>query len=126
MGESDPAYDCCRGIPAVEFPESLGRDARVFKALGDETRLKLLHLVRHREICVCDLVDTLGVPQGTLSHHLAVLHQAGLVTTRKEGRWNHYQATALAEGLLIHMAEVERSAKGEGGKPRRRSARKTG
>ena len=123
MGEIDPAYNCCRGIPVVAFPERLDRDARVFKALGDETRLKLLHMVRHREICVCDLVDALKMPQGTLSHHLAVLHQGGLVTARKEGRWNHYQATALAEGLLIHMAEVERMARGADRKGRRPSAR---
>ncbi|MFN3430582.1 MAG: ArsR/SmtB family transcription factor, partial [Candidatus Sericytochromatia bacterium] len=57
---------------------------------------KLLHLVRDQEVCVCDLVSLMGMAQGTLSHHLSVLHQAGLVTARKQGRWNYYQATALA------------------------------
>jgi ArsR family transcriptional regulator len=77
-------------------PEGLAEKARLFKALGDETRLKLLHLVRDQEVCVCDLVSALGMPQGTLSHHLSLLQQAGLVTARKQGRWNYYQATALA------------------------------
>jgi ArsR family transcriptional regulator len=74
----------------------LAERARVFKALGDEARLKVLHLVHDREVCVCDLMDLLGMPQATLSHHLAVLSQAGLVTARKQGRWNYYRATELA------------------------------
>ncbi|MEB3329330.1 MAG: metalloregulator ArsR/SmtB family transcription factor [Candidatus Sericytochromatia bacterium] len=56
--------------------------------------------MRDREVCVCDLVTTLAVPQGTLSHHLAVLQRAGLVRARRQGRWNHYQATAAALGWL--------------------------
>lgn len=93
--------DCCpEPIQAPKFPDGLPEKARVFKALGDEIRLKVLHLVRDQEVCVCDLVDFLGMPQGTLSHHLSVLHQAGLVTARKQGRWNYYQATPLALGPL--------------------------
>lgn len=93
--------DCCtESVQPPEFPEGLSEKAKIFKALGDEIRLKLLHLVRDQEICVCDLVDMLGMPQGTLSHHLSVLLQAGLVTVRKQGRWNHYQATPLAKGEL--------------------------
>ena len=93
--------DCCpREAPAEPFPEGLAEKAKLFKALGDEVRLKLLHLVKEQEVCVCDLVDTLAMPQGTLSHHPSVLLQAGLVTVRKQGRWNHYQATPLAKGSL--------------------------
>ncbi|HBN07164.1 MAG TPA: transcriptional regulator [Cyanobacteria bacterium UBA8530] len=90
---------CCRRSPEVEFPP-LAEKALIFKALGDEVRLKVLHLVRDREVCVCDLLAVLRMPQGTLSHHLMVLHQAGLVSARKQGRWNYYQATALARGPL--------------------------
>ena len=88
---------CCDGTNQDwSLPEGLAERARLFKALADETRLKLLHLVREREVCVCDLVGVMGMPQGTLSHHLSLLHQAGLVTMRKQGRWNYYQATPLA------------------------------
>ena len=91
------APDCCGPAagPAA-FPPDLAAQARVFRALGDEVRLQLLHLVREEEVCVCDLVAVLGMPQGTLSHHLGVLHQAGLVTARRQGRWNYYRATEVA------------------------------
>ena len=95
------ASNCC--APAAEpsaFPPDLAAKARVFRALGEEVRLRLLHLVRSEEVCVCDLVALMGMPQGTLSHHLGVLHQAGLVTARKQGRWNYYRATALAATQL--------------------------
>lgn len=97
----NPFKGCCSGPeqPLV-LPEGLADKARLFKALADETRLKLLYLVREEEICVCDLVSTLGMPQGTLSHHLSLLHQAGLVTSRKQGRWNYYQATELAKNPM--------------------------
>ncbi len=94
------ADGCAEPIRSPEFSVGLCEKAKLFKALGDEVRLKLLHLVRDQEVCVCDLVDMLEMPQGTLSHHLSVLLQAGLVTVRKQGRWNHYQATPLAKGSL--------------------------
>ena len=93
--------DCCEpsGAP-VGFPADLAEKARIFRALGEEARLRLLHLVRDEEVCVCDLVAAVGMPQGTLSHHLGVLAQAGLVTARKQGRWNYYRATPLALATL--------------------------
>jgi ArsR family transcriptional regulator len=63
----------------------------MFRAFSDRTRLRLLHLLRGGETCVCDLVDVLGVPQPKVSRHLAYLRRAGLVTARREGMWMHYQ-----------------------------------
>jgi ArsR family transcriptional regulator len=60
------------------------------RALADGTRLRLLLLLRKREMCVCDLVDVLKSPQPTISRHLAHLRQAGLVTMRKQGFWTYY------------------------------------
>ena len=100
MKLKQPADCCTTPIQPLEFPEGLPEKAKIFKALGDEVRLRVLHLVRDDEVCVCDLMELLGMAQGTLSHHLAVLHQAGLVTARKQGRWNYYQATPLALGTL--------------------------
>jgi ArsR family transcriptional regulator len=102
------AMACCSaGESSAEmaFPPGLAERAEVFKALGDEIRLQILHLVRDREVCVCDLVPLVGVVQSTLSHHLAVLQRAGLVSARKEGRWNYYQATAAALSPLLALGE---------------------
>lgn len=63
---------------------------RFFKVLGDRTRLRLLNLMNGQEICVCFLVEILGLPQPKISRHLACLRQAGLVTVRREGKWMHY------------------------------------
>jgi ArsR family transcriptional regulator len=105
----DAGEGCCPApARAPEFPAGLADRAKLFKALGDEVRLKLLHLVRDQEVCVCDLVSALGMPQGTLSHHLLVLSRAGLVTARKQGRWNYYVATALADAPLRAFEPVRR------------------
>jgi ArsR family transcriptional regulator, arsenate/arsenite/antimonite-responsive transcriptional repressor len=63
----------------------------MFRAFSDRTRLRVLHLLAGGELCVCDLVDVLGVPQPKASRHLAYLRKAELVVTRKEGHWSYYQ-----------------------------------
>jgi ArsR family transcriptional regulator len=63
---------------------------RQFQALSDETRLRLIDLLRGGERCVCDLQDALDAAQSRLSFHLRVLKEAGLVTDRREGRWSYY------------------------------------
>ena len=65
-------------------------DLEVFKACADETRLRLLVLLAERELCVCELVDVLEMPQGKISRHLAVLRRAGLVADRRDGTWICY------------------------------------
>src|SRR5438093_696932 len=62
----------------------------VFRAFADPTRLRILHLLRGGEVCVCDLVGTIGVPQPKISRHLAYLRRAGLVSIRKQGLWSYY------------------------------------
>ena len=64
---------------------------RVFRALSDRTRLRILHLLLPGELCVCHLVDVLDLPQPKVSRHLAYLRSAGLVIARKEGLWNYYR-----------------------------------
>ena len=63
----------------------------VFKALADTTRLRILALLGNNEVCVCHIHDTLGLPQPTVSRHLAYLRRAGLVDARRDGVWMHYQ-----------------------------------
>lgn len=72
---------------------ALGRTDRVpamFRALGDPTRVRILHLLRGGELCVCDLMDVLRVPQAKTSRHLRYLLRAGLLTVRETGAWSYY------------------------------------
>ncbi len=63
----------------------------IFKAFSDETRLRILKLLEHGELCVCDLVAALDMVQPNISFHLALLRAAGLIRDRKEGKWTHYR-----------------------------------
>ena len=62
----------------------------VFKALGDENRIRILKMLHSGEKCACKLLEELNISQPTLSHHMKILCDAGLVTGRKEGKWMHY------------------------------------
>src|SRR5262245_50416384 len=63
----------------------------IFKALADKTRLRVLALLGNNEVCVCHLHDSLGLPQPTVSRHLAYLRRSGLVDARRDGVWMHYR-----------------------------------
>ncbi len=65
--------------------------ARIFKALSDETRLRILALLSNGELCVCDLMAALDLPQSTVSRHLAYLRNAGLIDDRRNGVWMFYR-----------------------------------
>ena len=71
-----------------------------FKALADRTRLRIIGLLRAGEICVCDIHGSLGLPQPTVSRHLAYLRRSGLVATRKDGLWVHYRLAELADPVM--------------------------
>lgn len=64
---------------------------RFFQALGDITRLRLLNLMEEQEICVCYFVEILGQGQPKISRHLAYLRRAGIVQSRRDGKWMHYR-----------------------------------
>lgn len=74
--------------------------ARIFKALSDETRLRILALLAGGELCVCDLMTTLELPQSTVSRHLAFLRNAGLVEDRRQGVWMFYRLIDGADPVL--------------------------
>jgi ArsR family transcriptional regulator len=84
----------------------------LFRALADPTRLRLLNLIGNREICVCYFVEILGMSQPKISRHLAYLRRAGVVASRREGKWMHYRlsvpkdeaAAALLRETLKHLA----------------------
>lgn len=64
--------------------------AKVFKAFCDENRLQILEMLRSGEKCACKLLDDLRIGQSTLSHHMKILCDSGIVQGRKEGKWVHY------------------------------------
>jgi ArsR family transcriptional regulator len=66
--------------------------AQIFKALGDETRLRIMALlVNNQELCVCDIMAALDLPQSTVSRHLSYLRNTGLIDDRRQGIWMYYQ-----------------------------------
>jgi len=85
------------------------------KALGDETRLRILNLLRGQELCVCDIFAALDLPQSTVSRHLAILRRAGWVNDERRGSWMYYRladdaaASAMLEPLLTRMDGCERA-----------------
>lgn len=76
---------------------------RLFKALGDEKRLRILSLLRQGERCACVLLEDLNLSQPTLSHHMKILCDARLVTGRKEGKWVYYSLNARQGDVLQQM-----------------------
>lgn len=63
----------------------------IFKVLGDETRVKILEMLSKEELCACKILDDFHITQPTLSYHMKKLCDVGLVTCRKDGKWNYYQ-----------------------------------
>lgn len=79
---------------------------RAFKALGDENRLRIAGIVAERgDVCACRLLDELDMTQPTLSHHMKLLRDSGVVKARKEGRWMHYSLDREAVGALASLLE---------------------
>jgi ArsR family transcriptional regulator, arsenate/arsenite/antimonite-responsive transcriptional repressor len=80
-----------KGTPTVKSRAAIDELEKVFKALADKTRLRILALLGNNEVCVCHIHDSLGLPQPTVSRHLAYLRKSGLVAARRDGVWMHYQ-----------------------------------
>ncbi len=78
----------------------------LFKALADATRLRILRLLMAGEVCVCDIHETLKIPQAKASRHLAYLRRAGLVTTRRDGLWIHYSLAKSADSIIVTIADA--------------------
>ncbi|MEA4986496.1 MAG: metalloregulator ArsR/SmtB family transcription factor [Anaerovorax sp.] len=88
-------------------------NAKVFKAFCDENRLMILELLQSGEKCACKLLEDLHISQSTLSHHMRILCDSGVVTGRKEGKWIHYsinqEGRKYARELLEKLTELDSS-----------------
>ena len=82
----------------------------LFKALGDNTRLRILGLLLTGEVCVCDIHESLAIPQPKASRHLAYLRKAGLVDTRRDGIWIHYRLGHVGDPVLEAITDAVRDA----------------
>jgi ArsR family transcriptional regulator, arsenate/arsenite/antimonite-responsive transcriptional repressor len=89
VADSDSVLECCRSVGVEAMSENDAVDvARVFAALSDPVRLRLLSIVASRdEVCSCDLETPLERSQPTVSHHTRILAEAGLIVGEKRGRW---------------------------------------
>lgn len=90
---------------------------KIFKALADPTRLRILLLLRARRLCVCELVFVLKMEQSRVSHQLRVLREAGLVEDEREGRWIVYRVPAGRGALLDRLLEESGGGPGRGAAP---------
>ena len=82
---------------------SYSEHAKVFKALCDETRLKVLEMLQSGEKCACVLLENVKVGQPTLSHHMKILVESGIVSARKDGKWTHYTISADGAETAIQL-----------------------
>jgi len=78
----------------------------LFEALADRTRLRILNLLAHGEMCVCYFTAVLRAPQPTVSRHLAYLRRARLVDARRDGKWMHYRLAKPADPAALHVFET--------------------
>src|SRR5512143_1246792 len=80
----------------------------IFKALSDETRLRIIKLLELGELCVCDIVAALDMVQPKVSFHLSTLKEAGIIKDRKQGKWTHYSLSdndLLRRMLILSVCE---------------------
>lgn len=91
--------------------------AVMFKSFCDENRLHILELLRNGERCACDILEEMHITQPTLSHHMKILCDAGVVVGRKEGKWMHYSISSEglqeAMGCLEHFSNCSKSESGK-------------
>ena len=90
--------------------------ATMFKAFCDENRIQILEMLREGEKCACHILEEMQVTQPTLSHHMKILCDAGVVVGRKEGKWMHYSISEIGlEKVMNYLNELMKNAKIGGG-----------
>ncbi|HSD57330.1 MAG TPA: metalloregulator ArsR/SmtB family transcription factor [Methanotrichaceae archaeon] len=110
-GDQEKARERCLQICAQVKKldeEDLSPEIKVFKAVADITRLRILKLLNEGELCVCEIMLALKKPQSSISHNLSILEDAGLIKERKDGKWCHYR---LSDGAVIEMLNLAKLLK---------------
>ncbi|MBN1323009.1 MAG: winged helix-turn-helix transcriptional regulator [Methanotrichaceae archaeon] len=83
-------------------------EVEILKATADPCRLRILKLLMTGELCVCEIMTALDRPQSSVSHHLAILREAGLIKERKVGKWSHFRISEVAVIEMINLAGLLR------------------
>ncbi|MFD9000740.1 ArsR/SmtB family transcription factor [Streptomyces sp. NPDC059582] len=114
LGRSDEDGACCSGLVTAPLDEDQAAElAKLFKALGDPVRLRLLSMIASRqggEVCVCDLTPAFDLSQPTISHHLKLLRQTGLIDCERRGTWVYYWALPATLDRLAAFLKTSRTA----------------
>jgi ArsR family transcriptional regulator len=109
-GATGRADECCAAVTGTVLDAaSAERLARSFKALADPTRVRLLSMIAAAdggEACICDVTGPVGLSQPTVSHHMRVLVEAGLVTRAQRGKWAYYAVVPAALDALGAALQV--------------------
>lgn len=104
--EKSPEYHC----------GNFSGEAKIFKAFCDENRLQILSVLKDGEKCACKILEEVHISQSTLSHHMKILCESGIVSCRKEGKWTHYAISLKgikgALQILVKISEFEEYSKG--------------
>lgn len=83
------------------------KDVKIFKALCDEKRLKIIDLLKSGEKCACVLIDKMDIGQSSLSYHMKILCESGIVQSRQDGKWTHYKLSKLgSEHAIKRLREI--------------------
>lgn len=80
--------------------------ARVFKAFCDEKRLRILELLRDGEKCACILIEQLDMAQSSLSYHMKILCESGIVDSRQDGKWTHYKISEKGSSFALELLKT--------------------
>ncbi len=86
-GAADPAEECRAEMPPAD---EIKRQAEFMKAISDPARIRIVYALKCRELCVCELMRIVDMPQTVVSHHLKVLKYADIITDRRSGKWIYY------------------------------------
>ncbi|MCO8193640.1 MULTISPECIES: helix-turn-helix transcriptional regulator [Anaerofustis] len=87
--------------------EDYSKDVKIFKALCDEKRLKIIDLLKNGEKCACVLIDKMDIGQSSLSYHMKILCESGIVQSRQDGKWTHYKLSKLgSEHAIKRLREI--------------------
>ena len=87
--------------------EDYSKDVKIFKALCDEKRLKIIDLLKSGEKCACVLIDKMDIGQSSLSYHMKILCESGIVQSRQDGKWTHYKLSKpRSEHAIKRLREI--------------------
>jgi ArsR family transcriptional regulator len=110
LSASEAVIACCAPLGASAFgDEEAEATASLFRALGDPARVRIVNLIATsgEAVCICDLVEPLGLSQPTISHHMKKLVAAGLLEREQDGKWAYYSIVPAAARKLAAVADLK-------------------